>query len=1079
MHKFYLLFFVLLLFGNVLKAQNRTISGTVTDEKSEPLPGATIQIKGSKAGTTTDVNGKYSLKVTNLQNVVVGVKFLGYDYQEKTVMVGELNADFKLVRSSSDLSEVVVVGYGTQRKLTLTGSVATVDVKKIEDNPVLNLATALAGTMPGVSVSGGTQRPGQPTAITIRNPVAYAKDGPIGTTPLYVIDDVIRSPADFNLLDPSLVENISVLKDAEAAIYGIQGANGVVVVRTKRGKSGPPKINFSTSLSTEGARQLPKMMSGSQLATWSNDYYQEQAAQATHIDPASGATVPNFYDANGYLNGVITNGRLANWFTPDELSYFSQPGNNQNFLKQFFHSAVAQREAINVSGGSDKVTYFVGADYVNQNSNFSGVNSNKLGLRASIDAKPAKGLTTSLSLSDDIAYTRSFWYKFAGENLDNDVTSLVQAQPWQKYFINGQPVFISNTSLENTNVGLIENSNNYTGGTNYIMNILAKINYEIPGVKGLSVGVAYNDNIDNAFNKQYGTAFTYYKYTGSGDNHHIPGGTVTGTQNISNGDRVRLTPNYATNYQLDATINYNRTFGKHSINLIGIYEQRELYAEGVAAEADGVIVTGQDNQNFTTGAQSSNQASAISQSGFLAYIGRLNYSYANKYLLQLSMRADGSSRFTAGHNYGYFPAASVGWIASDEKFVKDNLGFFDLLKFRASAGLTGSDNTKAYQNVLSYKYGTGSSGGAVFNEAPRGLGILPNLVVANTGINWDHTFKTDYGVDMEFLDHRLSGTAEYYWNHGYDLLTAISASIPTTIGAATGNLPSENYDVVNTFGWEISAGWRDRIGKDFSYNFSPFFTWSDDKIVRYDLDAGLRGTFRDATGRSDDLGILGYQYIGMIRTPADAAAVIAQRQAAAGGAANVKIGGLPVQPGMLNYQDLNGDGVIDDKDLKYLTNKAGNHYGLGLNWGAAYKGISLNVVMGLSWGGQGAIAGTDIKTSDVLQNKPIFWADHWTPQNTNAKYPNPYFVSDYNMDFPSNFWFVSSFQWNITSANLSYTLPSKWAGKIGINSARLFVVGNNLLNLSNPYPYSYRDPSSTTIGYPSLRQITFGINVGI
>lgn len=1082
MRKVLLLFSVLFLLSSALMAQTRIVSGVVTSDKGETLPGVTVQVKGSTTGTQTDADGKYSLKVTDMQTVVIGVHYIGYAYQERAVKPNERNADFKLVSEASNLNEVVVVGYGEQKKLTLTGSVVSVDVKKIEDNPSLNLSTILAGTMPGVSVSGGTQRPGQAATITIRNPVQYAKDGSVGITPLYVIDDVIRSPSDFNLLDPSQVESISVLRDAEAAIYGIQGANGVVVVRTKRGKSGAPKVNFSTSLSTENARQLPKMMSGLELATWSNDYNQVKAGQG--LNTATGQ--PAYYDANGYLNGDITKSRLAGWYTPDELAYFARSENNQNFLKQFFHAAVAERAAVNVSGGSDKVTYFIGADYVNQNSNFSGVNSHKVGLRANVEAKPAKGLTTTLSLSDDIAYTRSFWYKYGGENLDNDVQSLVQSQPWTQYFIDGKPVYISSTAIENTNVGLIENSNNYTGGTNYIMNILGKITYQIPGVKGLTAGVTYNSNYNNAFNKQYGTAFTYYKYTGLGDNHHIPGGTTTGTQTISNGDKVRLTPNILKNYQLDASINYNRTFGKHSINFLAIYEQREGYNEGVAAEADGVIITGKDNQNFTTGDQSSSQLTQISNSGFLSYIGRLNYSYADKYLVQMSMRADGSYNFLPGRNYGYFPAASVGWIASEEDFVKKHLGFFDLLKFRASAGLTGSDNTKSYQYQTSYKYGTGSNGGAVFNEGQKGYGIQQNLVVSNPYITWDHTFKTDYGIDMEFLNHRLSGTLEYYWNHGYDLLTTLSASVPATIGANTGNLPNENYNTINTFGYEISAGWRDHVGKDFTYSFNPFFTWSDNKVIRKDLDAGLVGTFRDPTGKSEDMGVLGYNYIGMIRTQADADAIIAQRQAAAGGPAKVTIAGTPIKDangiyhlGMLNYEDVNGDGIIDAKDIQYLTHKANNHYGLGLNWSVGYKGLSLSVVMGLSWGGQGSISGQDVKTSDVLQNKPEFWADHWTPSNINAKYPAPYYQSSYNMDYASSFWFVSAFQWNITSANLGYTLPNKWTSKIGISNARVYVVGNNLFNLSNPYPDNYRDPSNNATAYPTLRQITFGLNVGI
>ncbi|HVW14722.1 MAG TPA: SusC/RagA family TonB-linked outer membrane protein [Mucilaginibacter sp.] len=1066
MRKICLLFSVFLLLGNVLMAQNRTITGTVTDEKNEPLPGAVVHIKGSQASTATDANGRYSIKVTNLQNVVVGVTFIGYNYQEKTLRVGEQNADFKMVPSNNGLSEVVVVGYGEQKKATLTGSVATIDVKKVEDLPSLSLASSLVGQVPGLSINTASERPGQPVTTTIRNPITYSKNGQGGNT-LYVIDDVVRTVQDFNLLDPSQIESISVLKDAEAAIYGIDGGNGVIVVRTKKGKQGAPKISFSTSFGTENARQLPKMMSGIQLATWLNDYYQVQAGQ----------TPGNYIDPNGYLNGDVTK-KQSQWYTPDELAYFANPANNTNWLAQAFKPADVERGALTVSGGSDKVTYFISSDYVNQNSNFAGVNSHKMGFMANVEAKPAKGLTASLSLSDNISYNRSFWYKTAGtsESLDEDVTSLVRVAPWSKYFIDGNPVLLNSnhngaTNIDNVNVFLFENSNNYTGGTSYIMNVLAKLNYEIPGVKGLSVGASYNDNIDNQFNKQYGTAFDYYRYSGLGDNNHIPGGTIVGSPIlIKNGDRVRLTPNYTTDYQFDADINYKRSFGKHNINFIGIYEQTESYMEGVAAEADGVIPTGLDNQNFTTGQQSSSQASNISELGKLSYIARLNYDYAGKYLVQMAFRRDGSVDLAPDRQYANFPSASIGWVASEEPFIKNNFNFIDLLKFRASVGEIGSDNTPAYEYATYYKYGTGSGGGAVFNEGEKGLGIQYNMI-PNPYITWDHQTKTDYGVDMAFLKNRLSVTADYYWNHNYDMLTGLSASVPFTIG---GTVPNENFGAVNTFGYEVSVTWRDQINNSWSYNVTPFFTWSDDKVLKYDVPSGLIGTFRDRTGKSDDGGVLGYKYTGMFRTQA-------QVDAFMGAHPGYTIFGQTPEPGMLNYQDLNGDGKIDDNDIQYLSHKAGNHNMAGFNFGFTYKSVSLNVTTGLSWGGQGVISGADITQSvskDITENKPAFWADHWTPANPNAKYPAPYYYQYYNADYPSNFWFVSSFSWDIQNVNLSYTLPERWTKVIGVSSARIYAVCTNALSLFNPYPDHFRDPNTDINQYPELRSISFGLNVG-
>ncbi|MDT3404540.1 SusC/RagA family TonB-linked outer membrane protein [Mucilaginibacter terrae] len=1085
-------------------AQTRTITGTVVSDKNEPLVGVTIQVKGGSTAAQTDVNGKYSIKVTNLQNVVLTVKYVGYAYQERTLRVGENNFDVKLMPSTENLEDVVVVGYGTQRKATLTGAVSNVDIRKVEDVPALNASALLRGTAPGLSVSGGTQRPGQSATITIRNPVAFAKDGGQGTNPLFVIDDVIRTQADFDLLDPVLIESISIMKDAEAAIYGISGANGVILVRTKRGKQGAPKVNFSSSVGISNATMLPKMMNSLQLATFNNDYNQGRAAITTISGSNSYLTDPsfqtNYYNADGFLvrpgftvtngtyfgNGTSTtdNTRFADWYTPDELAYYAN--NSHNYLKEAFKNAVVLREALSISGGTDKITYFLGGDYVKQGSNFEGINSNKYGLRANIEAKPAKGLTTSVSISTDVGYSKSYFYKLnsTSESLDNDVATLQNIQPWQEYFINGNPVVLgaSNTGgIDNINYFHIRNTDNFTDSKSFVTNLLGKITYEIPGVKGLTATATLNKNINNTLGKQFGTTFQYYKYAGTGTNKHIPGGALLNTYNISNGDRVRLNPVFADNYQLDAGLNYSRTFGKHSISALLLYEQRESNSEGVAAMSEGVIAGALPYQTFTTGAQTSTQSSQISQFGFQSVISRLNYSYADKYLVQLVYRADGSSRFAPGNNWGSFPAASLGWVVSEEPFFKSNVKWMDMLKFRTSVGLTGTDNTRPYQFIANYNLGTGSSGGAVFNgNDARTIAIRSNLSIPNAGVVWDHVFKTNYGVDMQFLKNRLNVTAEYFYNYGYDLLTSLSSSVPATIGAS---VPTENYSKVNMFGYEIQVGWRDSKGK-FSYSFSPFFAWNDNKNIKIDVSSGNIGTIQDLTGKSSDPGVLGYKSLGIIRTQEEANAIIASRAAAAGGAANVKILGQRIMPGMINYEDLNGDGVITEgfSDQKYLTKKQSNHYSLGLNFGAGYGPVTLNVIMGASWGGWTNIDGKkpfnqSSSGASIYDNRPVYWADHWTPTNTSAKFPAPGYLATY--DVTSDFWLVRASSFNVTNATLNFAMPSNWSRKVGFNSVRIYATATNPIQFINPFPDGYRDLQTGLYTYPTLRTVSFGLNLGL
>lgn len=1065
MRKFFYLFSVLLLIGSALKAQDRTITGSVTDEKGLPLPGVTITVKGSTAGTVTNTDGKYSIKGTNLQTIVVGAKFIGYNYQEKALKVGEMNADFKLLPSESNLDEVVVVGYGTQKRVHLTGAVATVQMKAIQDIPTTNLSAALRGQLPNVTVNGGSSRPGDNGSIVIRNPVFYAKDGK--TDPLFIIDDNQRTLNDFNLLDQSEVESISVLKDAAAAIYGILGANGVIVVKTKRGQAGAPKVTYSGSYGISDAVELPKMMTGLQQATYLNDY--EQTKNNYTLSPT----------------GVIGTGTTkdAAYYSPDELDYFAN--NSSDHLREAWKSSYITRHALTVSGGNDKATYFAGGTYTQQNSNFKGINTNKLTFRASADAKVASGLKVGLSLSGDTYNSKRYYFKQGSESLDNDFRSLLSIPQFQPMYFNGLPVLqSSNTgSFEGANFFEIQKLNNYTAQNSTILNILANAEWEVPFIKGLKANLSYNRNINNDFSKNYGTKYNLYSFTNLGENKHIVGGDVQSVVSAKNGDFVRLTPGYTNVYQFNGNLNYSARFGKHDITAIVLFEQQHSNAESLQAIREGTLVGGFDNMQFATGAQSTDQANGrVVEYGRLAYAGRVNYAYADKYLVELSYRADANNNFAPGHQWGFFPSASLGWVASEEGFFKNNIKFVNFLKFRGSVGLLGNDGTKPYLYQENYKLETGK--GAVFGgNNDRGNTFAPNVVIANPDITWDSNLSTNFGIDATFLDNRLSLTADGYFSHRYNMLSGLVSSVSVLVGTPP---PTENSLSVNTYGYEISLGWKDKIGKDFNYNFSPFLSWFNDKQIKPDQPAGNIGTYLDATGQPSDRGVLEYKYLGMIRTQEQADAVKAQMAAAAGvQPGDVRINGLVPAPGMLYYQDIRGpkgadgkytapDGKITSDDQYYPNKTSSDHYNLGLNFGAGYKGFNLNVTMGMAFGGQASVEGDARAVAKATDNRPEFWADHWTPTNINAAYPAPYY-SDANT-LTSSFWYRSAYTFKITNADLSYTFPASLVKKMGIGSLKAYVVATNPFNFFNPY--SYRDNASAYNVYPTLKTLSFGLNVG-
>jgi hypothetical protein len=423
---------------------------------------------------------------------------------------------------------------------------------------------------------------------------------------------------------------------------------------------------------------------------------------------------------------------------------------------------------------------------------------------------------------------------------------------------------------------------------------------------------------------------------------------------------------------------------------------------------------------------------------------------------------------------------------SEEPFIKKGLKFVDYLKLRGSVGLLGNDNSNAFQYLRNYQFAIGHA--AVFGQptGPRGSTVEPSILLANADARWDDNLKTNFGIDAQFLRSRLSLTVDGYFERRTNLLTQLSAAVPFIVGA---RLPVENYLDINNYGFEISLGWKDKIGKDLTYSFTPFLSWFDAKNIKIDQQAGLNGTYLDRSGLSTDVGPLRYDYLGMIRTQGDADRVKDEMAAASGvNPADVRIFGLVPQPGMLYYRDKRGpidangqytapDGKINTEDQDYVK-RSGNNYNLGLNLGASYKSFSFNVIAGVQWGGstfvEGDAFGYNITSSTNITNRPEFWKDHWTPSNPDAAYPSPYFRESYNVT--SQFWERSSTVFRLTNLNFSYAVPGRITQKLGVGSIRAYFNGQNLINFYNPF--SYRDNGSPYTSYPVLKTYSFGLNVG-
>ena len=1036
----------------------KTVSGKVIDPKTNTgLQGVNIKVKNGTQATITDVDGNFTIVVPSSESILV-FTHVNYSVYETKAGNGPVNVTMK--ETITQLDDVVVVGYGTQKRTHLTGSVGTVDMKRVEDIPVGNLSEALKGQIVGVSVSGGFARPGEVATITIRNPLFFSKDGG-SKDPLFVIDDIIRTKADFDLLDASEVENISVLKDAAAAIYGILGSNGVIIVKTKRGKPGSSSISYSSSYGISDAK-LPSMLNGIQEATYLNDL------------------------TLGQKNWDTTAASLATgYFSPTELDYIRNHPDN-NWLKMAWQPSHEMRQTLNISGGTEKASFFAGFTYNDQNSNFDGLRYKRYSFRSSSDIKVAAGLKLGLSISGSLGDRKNTFNKQGNESLDNDWKTLVTESPFYAPYINGLPILIpstnTNSNINNYNYFAVHALDNYTSTYNSTLNFQGSLTYDIPFIKGLRAGVNFNKNVSNSWGKQYGTKYNVYSFNYiPGANGHIYDTSGAKALTLSNGDRVRLNPTITNSYQFNATVNYDRTFGKHQLGAFFGYEQSETSSDGVAGMLDGVVVGGLDNQNFATGTQLSSET--VSEGGRLAVIGRLNYSYSNKYLLEVSFRGDASANFAPENRWGYFPSFSAGWVISEEKFFRNSLNIVNFLKLRGSVGFLGLDATKSYQWLRSYNIQTGKA--AVYNgNTDRGLAVVSNVDLANRDVHWDNVDKYNVGIDARFFKNRLSLSADGFINRLSNMLSNLTSSPSILIGTA---VPTENFGRANTFGFEASTSWRDKINKDWGYNVTLNFNWMDNKVLVTDVAKGNIGTYLDPTGKSQDLGFLGYHSLGILRSQAEVDAYVAQYHITnmlgyIPGSAN------PIRPGMLAFADVRGkqdpvtlqyagpDGIIDINDQDYLKRKQDNHYGLGINWGVTYKALSLNVVMGMNWGGIGSIESSARKIGQTYYNRPDFWADHWTPNNTNAAYPSPFYSSSY--DLASDFWWKSSFSFRVSTLNLSYSLPQQIVKKIKMNSARVYFVSTNPFNFYNPY--SYKDNANGSFDvFPVLSSYSLGLNVNL
>ncbi|PLB20940.1 MAG: TonB-linked outer membrane protein, SusC/RagA family [Flavobacteriaceae bacterium FS1-H7996/R] len=1092
-------------------SNKKNVTGTVVDFSGVPIPGVNVIEKGTNNGVVTDFDGKYSLTVNSKGTIVfsfIGMKTLEMPVEGKSVINASLKED------TESLDEVVVVGYGTQKREAVTGSIATVNVAEIEDLPVGNLASALVGRVLGVNITGGESRPGAPAQITIRNPLGgnniRAKDA-LSTDPLYVIDGVIQldpntgysDPTLFNNLDASEVESISFLKDASAAIYGSRAAQGVVLVTTKRGRKGPAKFSYSGNFSVSDETYRTKMMNAYQYGKTFNIM--------NSINPSNG--IGDSYDPTD------PEPNNSAFFSPAELDFFKTL--KYNALDEYWTSSGTQRHNLNLTGGSDDATYFGGLSYYTQDGNLGSLDYDRWSFRAGSNVKLAKGFSADFQVSGyftDVSRTAS---SIGNQSTEDDFRQLQNRTPFLPMYVNGFPAVLNGADGADEIIGFhygeLLRLKNLSENTDNNVSVNINVEYEVPFIKGLKLKANYARQETSGRGNQKGSIYNLYEFTGADfrttigqtyivyENGSGPLGTndfkrddkgEVSVYQVINNDRMLLDNSSGSTKQSRFQATYERDFGKHSISSLFAIERSErtfnterIIKYGVPDWSDGMLwqATGDLDSEHTFNRRG--------ESGDLGYIGRFNYNYDGRYYGEFLFRSDASAKFAPENYWGNFYSISGGWIISKESFFKSNV--FDYLKFRGSVGFLGKDDIKPWQWRQNFDFRTGE--GAVFGGNLSASDGLRDSGQANRDVRWGRELKTNFGFEAKFLDNRLSASAETFYNIGTDLLVNLNAGVPFSVGGATAASNSGRGD---TWGTEIGLGWNDNVGEDFNYGVNINIGWYNNDIIEGNFaNPDYWYPWQPNQPGPSDRGAWGYDYLGMFRTQDDIDNYLAETgitQVFNVAAANLK-------PGMLYYRDVRGawdpetrtfaekDGIINEFDQIQLKKRAKGPQGFASTFRVGYKGFSLNTVLSVNWGGYREVgsAKTPFRTTGIgsnYENRPAFWADMFHPElNPNGTIPN---LSGSSINdnvgqseggintVSSKFWQVSSFSLVMRNINLSYSIPKNLTEKVGVSSFRLNLVAMNPFILFNPYKDYGLTPYGSYNSYPVLRTYSLGINVG-
>ena len=1045
------------------------VSGKVTGTAGEPLKGVTVLEKGTNNGTSTLDDGSFALQVTN-PNATLVFSYVGFGTKE-LALHGKTTADMQLQAVDNSLKDVVVVGYGTQKKVTVTGAVAQVKGTELEKSPTTNLTNSLVGRLPGVYAVQSSGEPGYDgSTIRIRGTNTLGN-----TSALVVVDGIPDIAGGLERINPADIESMSVLKDASAAIYGSRAANGVILVTTKHGKIGKPQLSYTYNHGWAQPSRIPKMASATEYASINNQTY-----IFDHIDPVHWNDALTAFNSTGsYTVGTTT---FSAPFQPGDVAKFkdgSDPWGHPN--TDWFKTALKNwspqtQQTLQINGGSDAIRYLASIGYQDQDGYYknSATGYKQYDMRLNLDAKVNKWVNTGINL-----VAREEFRHFPTQSAGSIFRMLMRGRPTEpEVWPNGLP----GPDIENGQnpIVITTSQTGYDKDKRDYFQVNGKVEINVPGVPGLKVTGTATVDKEIQERKLWQTPWSLYFWDHK--TFEADGKTPLLTKSVrstfTSPQLQQWTYNYL-NILLSGFVNYDKTFGDHTIGLMAAVTKETDKEDDYNAYRTNFISPAVD-QMFAGGSAGQNIGGSAYNRSKLSYFGRVGYNYKEKYLAEFTWRYDGSYLFPGNSRFGFFPAVSAGWRISEEDFFKPLSSTLNYLKLRASWGQMGNDQVYylkngtptlyEYQFLSNYNFNT-----YVING--QAATTLAESVVPNLNFTWEVANNTDIGLEGQLFNGAVNFEFDWFYNLRNHILWQPFGSTPGSSGI-TSLLPPENIGKTRNTGYEFNVGYTAHSG-DWSYAVSVNGGYAKNKILFFDENPGAK-PWQKATGHpfgasgspNNGAAFLVYEYDGAFKDQKEIDANTIDYTGVTPG----------LKPGDMKFKDINHDGKIDGDDQTRLNKTQDPTFTGGLNLRVGYKSFDLSV---LFQGATGGLLYFGTESGDIGNYLQYSYDHQWTidhpssvdPRLTNRN--NTYYTNTNNPQSPGyNTYFLRNSDYlRLKNVEIGYNLPPSLLKKANINLLRIYVSGLNLITWDKMKIWDPESTSGSGQYYPQSRIINVGARI--